>query len=683
MLIEPINENSSRLIEVKALWRANSATLGFFTDGAFCDYAKRGQILGAVTSDGDLAGYLIYRLSRDSAKIVHLCSAEQCRGQNIGRALICRLKELTQGKSYGISLKCRTDYRENNVWHRFGFTCITEVPGRSREGKKLAVWWYDHGQPNLFSGVAQHHDFDKVSAVIDANVFFDLYGDYDPEGEESQGLISDYLTGEVDYFVTPELLTEIARRKNEFEKIKYRAIVNGLRTASAESVIVDDLENRMRPLFKSIHRAQTLSDIRQLAHTIACGISYFITRDRGILSLADSLYDLFGITIDRPMNFVLKLDELIREVDYQPAKLVGSRVEICSIGVSEEKNLLKFWESTSGEEKTAFDQRTRRILSQPSKYISKLVTESKHRPIAIVSYGTDNGEVIEIPLFRLMKNTLAPTIARRLILEIISTVITQKCIVKIVDPYLGVTAHAAAQELGFFQVNDELIKVCLPITACLNQLLSSGISLINEIDEFDIYARTLKQKDAIEIMKLEQIFWPGKVTDFEMPCFIIPIKPYWAQHLFDEGMASQSLFPVENVALNVESVYYRSAQAGRGIAAPARVLWYVSGDKEYHGVKAIRACSYLQEIFTGKPKEIFRRFRRLGIYQWEEINRMIHGNLDKDIMALRFTLTEVFANPISLPDLKNAFALRGKKFSIQSPLPISNKTFLEIYQKAK
>jgi len=44
------------------------------------------------------------------------------------------------------------------------------------------------------------------------------------------------------------------------------------------------------------------------------------------------------------------------------------------------------------------------------------------------------------------------------------------------------------------------------------------------------------------VLELERLFWPTKITDSCIPCFIVPIKPVWAQHLFDEGLASQTLF---------------------------------------------------------------------------------------------------------------------------------------------
>ena len=37
----------------------------------------------------------------------------------------------------------------------------------------------------------------------------------------------------------------------------------------------------------------------------------------------------------------------------------------------------------------------------------------------------------------------------------------------------------------------------------------------------------------------------------------------------------------------------------------------------------IKACSQLEEVVIGKPKELFRRFQRLGIYEWPTYMKLL------------------------------------------------------------
>jgi hypothetical protein len=192
----------------------------------------------------------------------------------------------------------------------------------------------------------------------------------------------------------------------------------------------------------------------------------------------------------------------------------------------------------------------------------------------------------------------------------------------------------------------------------------------------------LRRKTAVTA-EIERLLWPGKIIDAEIPVFIVPIKPQWAIHLFDSSLAECDLFGAdEQLALKTENVYYRSALPA-GPTAPAYILWYVSkGRRGNLGTMSIRACSWLDEVIIGKPKELFRRFRRLGVYQWTNISNLVQGDLKRDIMALRFGRTELFEDPVSWDDLQEILSkCEGTGNPIASPVRICRETFLEIYKK--
>src|SRR5690606_36222924 len=182
--------------------------------------------------------------------------------------------------------------------------------------------------------------------------------------------------------------------------------------------------------------------------------------------------------------------------------------------------------------------------------------------------------------------------------------------------------------------------------------------------------------------QLERHLSPAKFTDLDIPCFIVPIRPYWAAELFDTGLASQTLLGLPpELGFGLENAYYRSAQP-RVLTAPGRILWYVSKDARYVGTGAIRAASYLDEVVVDRPKPVFSRFRRLGIYTWHNVYKTAKNSVDTPIMAIRFSGTELLRSPISWGELQYALeAHAGHGNPLASPIQITNDLFFSLYSR--
>ena len=130
----------------------------------------------------------------------------------------------------------------------------------------------------------------------------------------------------------------------------------------------------------------------------------------------------------------------------------------------------------------------------------------------------------------------------------------------------------------------------------------------------------------------------------------------------------------------VENAYYRNSTP-RVLSAPGRVLWYVSRHTgKYQDTESIRACSYLDEVVIDRPKPLFTRFRRLGVYKWEDLFKLAKRDLETTIMGFRFTKTEILPRPINKKALQKVWHEQlGKNFHIQSPIKISERFFFELY----
>ena len=186
-----------------------------------------------------------------------------------------------------------------------------------------------------------------------------------------------------------------------------------------------------------------------------------------------------------------------------------------------------------------------------------------------------------------------------------------------------------------------------------------------------------------QMVRIELSFFPLKIRDLDMPCYIIPIKQYWAGQLFDSTISGENLFgAIPSKLWSIENVYYRHT---RPITeeAPARILWYVSGGgKMGTHQKMIVASSYLTEVHTGKGQELFRRFKRYGIYEWGHIYDLCGGEKDEDIRALKFSHTELFKRPVRYDEAQQVLSQNGFKTpnTFAGPVLVSKEVFFDMYE---
>ena len=186
-----------------------------------------------------------------------------------------------------------------------------------------------------------------------------------------------------------------------------------------------------------------------------------------------------------------------------------------------------------------------------------------------------------------------------------------------------------------------------------------------------------------QLLNIEKMLFPLKIYDLDIHCYIIPIKAIWAGHLFDYKISSCDFWGAQEKQLwNIENVYFRHKKPITEIS-PARILWYVSEDKKDNSSrsKAIVATSYLDEVMTGKPKDLYSTNKHFGIYEWKDIFALSDNNINKDIRALRFSRTEVFDKTVSYKAINQIFETYGKKIStFNSPVQISIDIFNQIYK---
>ena len=678
MIFKRVSDLKSKLYkEVVALGDKNSRTLGFLPESAFAKYAQDRQIIACCSNNTEeLLGYVLYRVSYNKVTIVHLCISEKARNQKVAFGLVNHLKKNTK-QFDGIKLSCRNDYGIDSVWESFNFVPVKERVGRSKEGLPLTVWWYPHHHNDLFSQISDYEIKNKIVAVIDMNVFLDIKGERE---EESLALKSDWLLSEAILYYARELHNEINRAATSEIRASSRKLLNNFNELPFRDE--EEFKKVLHVLKKEFpEKSQNdKSDLKHIAYSITGGAQFFITRDKDLLQ-NKSFFEKYELQVCRPSEFITKLDENIHFSKYKPQRLIGTSIN--SKRVTSE-NIAFFTDKFHKpcEKKDEFFKIIKRALSFPNNYELTTISKGKELLAFFIFDRTDN-EKLSIPVYRFLSSGLKITLSKHLLFKAVLTSTREKrCQIEITEPYLEDDIITTIKEARFIGEQSSWKKINLndivnyeKISSLVGQNHYKKIKQTIDLDETD------ENFDFHLKYTLERHLSPLKLKNSQIPTYVIPIKPVWAEQLFDDKSGEKlPLFESEDkLLLNRENVYYRTSSKG-SLVAPARILWYVSQNATTKEKGQIKAASYVDEIFIDDAKKLFKQFKDLGIYKWNDIKKT--ANKENKIMAFIFSDTELFDIPVNLKFLRELFFKEeDKNFMVMSPTKIKNETYLAIYKR--
>lgn len=679
-----IDHTNAFLSDVIKLGRKYSATLGFMPDGGFIEHAGKKHIIIAH-SGSNLVGYLMFRIVKQPSRItiVHLCINEEFRGENVSVTLLDALREEYTHICSGILVHCRSDYvHATKLWKKYGFVFQRQERSRSIEDNYLNIWWYDFNHLDLFS-LADTTSL-KVKVMLDANIIFKLR-DEEELFSETYGisaLFSDWLSDEVEYFYSPEIKNEILRDKNKECARKTLSFLSRFNEARFNIELVKNVSKELNSIMNGGNENDE-SDRKQIASCIATtGISYFVTLDNGILARKNELEDRYDIQIFNPHSFILEIDQLINKELYSPKQIDG--VISHAIKKLENKDIESciemFLAKSSSEKKEMFRSKVNSVLASDNSDIK--IIKSDNSPIAFFSLEYKDN-MLYIPFIRLLDSKGELTLFTQIVSDIINESIQRKIVcIKILETYLSTYQKIILNKLGFIFTPKGWEKLSINLVIDSSRVLEEIPNLSMHKPILEIIEKYDGKVNNNILLEMELKLFPLKFYNLDMPCYIIPIIPFWAGQLFDPNISGETLFGAQPEKLwNIENVYYRNTKPQREIA-PARILWYASNDNTTTRCQSIIGASYLDEVTIGTPKVLFQRYKHYGIYQWEHIYKLCKFNIDNNIKALRFSHTEVFATPIGYKNVQQILISNGRKNNtFQSPLCISTAIFFEIYRR--
>ncbi len=699
-----IDEDSVHFDQVKNLWRINSKTLGFFPDGAFKAYAADDCVLVAEKGN-KFAGYLLFRKikgqsSFPQAAIVHLCIDNQYRQQGVAKFLVEELCAHIHSTYLNLRITCRKDYNLDEFWIKLGFQFKNEITGRS--GHPLFKWervFREIPLP-LLELTKQLQKPKRYQVVIDANVCFRLQDPLPVHQDheynlslEAKALEADWLKEDIDLCITGELPNEIQKNSDKEKRNSRIAFIKKFNKIPTTFSEVKVKLKELSSFFPSVINDNVRSDMYQLAHTVAGECAFFVTQDLPLLNKAEAINDALGITIISPGELITHIDEINSKREYHPKRLAGSnRLQVSRLSTDQVDGLYgQFRKNSISERKAPFLNQIRTYLSSPANYEQILYKQVNQRHIAYVVCDKQSPDILRIPILRIAKSNSAPTVLRYIIRSLVVKATQEKRKIIIVTDMEGQDDffEKAFADNCFTKINKSWIKINIfsAITAkeTLKELshINTGIKCVGDVaDKFKkVLLSTIEDNDLNSYVELEKSLYPLKIIDSGIPTYVIPIKPVWAQNLFDETLANQTLWGAdESLTMRLENVFYRSKTSFGKIIFPARILWYVTKGKEVKGSKMIRACSYIEDIKIGKATYLYKKFQKFGIYRWENISALVEGKKENKIMAIVFSNSQLLPNPVSLEKYAEiAKMCKQKQPVVRSPQRITEEVFFNLY----
>jgi hypothetical protein len=650
--IREVGISGRRFLEVLALHRADRAVLGFLPDAGFRERAQRGTLLGAL-DHGELVGYALYDLPKDTVKIVHLCVCGSRRESGVARLLIDYL-DARHADRRCLQLACRRDFPASSLWPKLGFSPVAERPGRGRDRLPLTIWQRSHDQVDLFTLPDQGREI----AALDCNVFKDLIS-LRPQGAASRHLRDDWVTELVELRVTDELFHEINRCED-------RALRE---TMQREASAFSRLPSKKGAWEQHVPHVSALApgagdaDHRQVARAVAADARYFVTRDDGLLRAAAAVGETFGTLITRPEDLITSLDRSRYAGGYEPQALHATSVTRVPIDrVTQDELVAAFLNYGAGERASHFREVVRPTLAAPRDHEFLVFADERGKPVGalIISLA---GDCVEVKLIRVARaDRVGAAVARQL-------------------------AFLPRREAADRRLSSVLVSDPTPTRAVLEALVDEFYNRDGEGWQIEVghgFAPAPEPRggrsEAAEVARIERGLWPQKIRG-DLPTFMVSIHPTYASQLFETNLAAGSLFGRDlDLGLSREHIYYRGCGWSGGLRAPARLLWYVKGTQQT-GRGYLAASSALLEVARGRPRSLHQRFARLGVWSREEVERA--AGKRAEVMALRFADTELFARPLSLSALRELYAATGLEFRApQSPLRVHERMFCLLYERA-
>lgn len=626
-MIEEVSPDSPHYQRVVELGNANSRTLGHLPYAAINQAAAEGRVL-AFVEDGEVEGYALYarRVRTGDISLTHLCVDQDRRGQGVARDLVEAIVERHPNRA-GIRLSCRKDYDADAMWPHLGFQRLGEKPGRSLAGLPLVAWWRPIAAYSLFDQLDQ--DDARIVVAVDTNVLIDILEQRDFPA--SLALTADWVADSVELLVTAQSHAELSDRRpggDEFESELHK-----FRT-------LEPSETAWRKTLRSLQDDRDVArvsegDLHVVAQAAAGDAAYLVSRDEGLLRQAKHIERLTGLDLVGPDDFLLRLQGLGGEHERQTRSIAVSGLSVSAVSEIPSNTVLSVYcHEHIDERSTDLRQRLSVVTTHPSGRIEQLVSDDG-KLLALGAMYRDGAQVT-VTALRSASGALSRAAARQMVHHLRTIVSADGPATIVVDDQTGSPVDQALRDEGF---RSEGSAWKAPVRT---GILGPGDPLPQELERIG-----WDRLSAHLVRDYELYAWPQKIFNGGVPSYMVPIKPEYARVILGYEEPQRRLFELHRrAAVARDNVYYMSPR--RSIEAPARIIWWVSGGGSLGGMRAV---SWLDEVETGDPRRLHRRYRNFGVLDEHQVIGTAKQSKQSgrpEATALVFSQTEMFTEPVSI-----------------------------------
>ena len=658
-MIEEVGPDSPHYYRVIELGNANSATLGLLYLTVFHQAAVEKRVLVYIEDEG-VRGYALYRkrVRTSDISLTHLCVDHVHRGRGIARELVEGIVERNPNRA-GIRVSCREDYDAHTLWPRLEFQHLGKKPGRGRDRLPLATWWLPIAARTLFDEPEQEDA--RMVVAIDTNVLLDILEQRD--FLSSLALAADWVAETVELAITEQSRSEL--RDPRARSDDFKSALQEFRTLAPSQ---GGWQVKLRALQGKCSTARLGDgDLRVVAQAAASDADYLLSRDEGLLRQGRQVEQLTGLSLLSPDDFLLRLHTQGGEHSHQTRIIAASGMSVSTSSEMPSNAELSAYCHDHVRERPSNLRQRLSVATAHGGRIEQLVTDSEE-PLALgATYREDDH--VTVTVLRSAAGQRSYTAVRQMVHHLRAIAAAGGPATIVVDDQTHPSAEMALRDEGFRSEGSAWTAVVR------TGILGPDGALPPELEQIGWDKLT---PDLVR--EYERYAWPSKVFSGNVASYVVPIKPAYARVILGYEEPQARLFELHLRAAAVrDNTYYMSPRYF--VEAPARIIWWVSGGGSVGGV---RAMSWLDEVDTGDPHRLYRKYRDRGVLDEQQVLGSARrsgkgGRLAAT--ALLFSQTEVFPAPVPMTRSRELCESMNRTGFFQTTRPIDEGAARRLYEE--
>ena len=464
-------------------------------------------------------------------------------------------------------------------------------------------------------------------------------------------LNSGFAEGLLQLWITDELLSEINRNKDPNVRAAHRIHASRFPRVKYDPAVAQSCATALKSVLPCASRSQ-VSDINQIAKTAASEVRIFVTRDQGLLKHASTIEWEVGIRVLSPAELLIRVRELGDGSQGYQLRLAGSKVLWKQLTSGELRTFPFQRFVLAGEAQGKLRQRIEHLIASSSNSCQLLWWDKL--PIAFRVLSDSETSVMRVELARTATGSAGSEFRRFLLPDLVHEMVRRRCsLLEFSSDAIPLKDMSRVAELGLVRNDSAWLRFSF------RQPLDSKRAL-EEVESLRPGAS--KEYRNEPDLSIERMCSPASITALQNH-FVVPIRPEFALNLFDTARSAADLFGgTPEVLFQWSNVYFRTPTYHHMLAAPGRILWYVSKSP-----KAIVAVSHLDAVDIGAARDLMRKYSKIGTLTWRQLFDVCGDVSSAPMMALSFSHTFSFDSPISLGAMRTAYPDFDMKINLQSP----------------